>query len=287
MKAVAFAPGHISCFFEPYYNETDFLKTGSRGAGININLGCYAEVEVLRTDEQIIEFEINGKKNSSKICEIAVREIIGDNKLNVKIKTECDLPFSQGFGMSAAIALSSTYALTKILRIPRYEAMKASHIAEVELKTGLGDVISSCFGGVELRKKPGLPPWGSIEHIPGNYEIIICIIGPEIDTRNILSDNKKMTDFFGIGNYCIKKLIEKPTFENLLRLSKLFTNKSNLASEKIKNAIQECEKYGSAGMCMLGNSIFAYGNTEKLLKILQNHGKTHICNVDEKGARVL
>jgi len=45
MKAVAFAPGHISGFFAPKFDK-DFLKTGSRGAGINISLGAKSEVIV-------------------------------------------------------------------------------------------------------------------------------------------------------------------------------------------------------------------------------------------------
>ena len=39
MKATAFAPGHISGFFEPVFNP-DLSRTGSCGAGINISLGA-------------------------------------------------------------------------------------------------------------------------------------------------------------------------------------------------------------------------------------------------------
>jgi len=27
--------------------------------------------------------------------------------------------------------------------------------------------------GVEIRKTPGLPPWGVIEHIPGKFDIVL------------------------------------------------------------------------------------------------------------------
>ena len=43
MKATAFAPGHISGFFEPVYTP-DLSRSGSRGAGINISLGAFSEV---------------------------------------------------------------------------------------------------------------------------------------------------------------------------------------------------------------------------------------------------
>ncbi len=40
MKGIAFAPGHISAFFEPVYSEQDFDRSGSRGAGFSLSLGC-------------------------------------------------------------------------------------------------------------------------------------------------------------------------------------------------------------------------------------------------------
>jgi len=42
-----------------------------------------------------------------------------------------------------------------------------------------------------------------------------------------------------------------------------------------------------ASMCMLGNSIFASGETDNLCKILSSYGKVFVCSVDECGARIL
>ena len=286
MKAQAFAPGHVSGFFEPVFNQ-DLSKTGSRGAGINISLGALSEIYVEPSTKQEFTFFINGKKANNAVTELALKLLIGKNPIKVKVKTKMDLPFGQGFGMSAACALSATYALSKITEFSKDDALKASHFAEVELRTGLGDVISSCFGGVEIRKNPGLPPWGIIEHIPGNYDLVLCVIGNKLDTKKILTDTNKMKVISEYGNYCTKKILDNPSIENLFSLSQIFTIKTNLAEKKILDAINSAEKYGKASMCMLGNSLFAIGKTDELAKVLSSYGKVVVCNVDELGARII
>ena len=189
--------------------------------------------------------------------------------------------------MSAACAISATYALSKIVDLSCSDAMKASHFAEVQLKTGLGDVMASCFGGIEIRKSPGLPPWGIIEHIPGKCDLVLCIVGKKLDTRKILEDPQKTTKVVDYGKYCTKKILEKPSVENLFSLSQTFTKKTGLADKNILEAIDMANKFGMASMCMLGNSVFAIGKTNDLTKILSPFGKVFVCSVDEGGARIL
>jgi len=213
MRAVAFAPGHISGFFEPVYNKQDTARTGSRGAGINVSLGAVSEVNVEESTSQIFEIYVNNKQSDSPVEHLALKGLLGENKVHVVVKTNLDLPVSQGFGMSAASAVSASYALAKIIGVSSIDALKASHFAEVQLRTGLGDVLASCFGGIEIRKHPGLPPWGLIEHIPGNYNLVLCVVGKKLDTKKILSDSDKASDIINYGRYCTKKLLEKPSIE--------------------------------------------------------------------------
>ena len=149
--------------------------------------------------------------------------MIGEKPFKINVKTKNFLPFGQGFGMSAAGALSATYACAKIIGASKNEAMKASHFAEVTLRTGLGDVMASCFGGIEIRKSAGLPPWGVIEHIPGQFELVLCITGKKLETKKVLQDPEKSTKISDYGKFCIKKMIEKPSVENLFYLSQTFT----------------------------------------------------------------
>jgi pantoate kinase len=286
MKAIAFAPGHISGFFAPKFDK-DFLKTGSRGAGINISLGAKSEVIINNSKKRDIKIFINGKKSIFPIIQTALKYLIGERKINIDIRTTLDLPLGQGFGMSAASVVSSSYALSKIMNISYYDALKASHYSEIYHKTGLGDVISCTFGGIEIRNKPGIPPWGSIEHIIGNYELVICIIDYVIETKKILLDTNKIKLIKKYGNYCTDEIKESPTIENLFLLSNFFTEKTNLGTKKVLEAIRTANKFGKASMCMLGNSIFAIGQTNKLCEKLKKYGKIYVCKVDELGARII
>ena len=72
---------------------------------------------------------------------------------------------------------------------PFLNDQKVAHFAEVRLKTGLGDVIACSPSGVEIRKSADLLPWGLIEHIPGKYEMVLCVIGKKLDTKNILAES--------------------------------------------------------------------------------------------------
>jgi len=65
LKATAFAPGHISAFFEPYYDE-NIERSGSRGAGINISLGAFSEVTMSKSTRQDIKVYINNRESDAK-----------------------------------------------------------------------------------------------------------------------------------------------------------------------------------------------------------------------------
>jgi len=286
MKAVAFAPGHISCFFEPVFSH-DPSRTGSRGAGINITMGATSEVFAENSDSQNIEVFINNKKSSAQVTKLALSYLIGKNPLHIVVKTSLDLPVSQGFGMSAAGAISASFALSKIISASTNDAKRASHFAEVQLKTGLSDVIASCFGGIEIRKSAGLPPWGLIEHIPGNFNLVLCVIGKKISTKKVLEDTTKLNKIIEYGKYCTKKILENPSIENLFLQSQVFTKNSGLADENILKAISAANRFGRSSMCMIGNSIFAMGKTNELCNLLSSFGKIYVCSIDEFGARIL
>jgi pantoate kinase len=287
MKGIAFAPGHISAFFEPVYSGQNMDRSGSRGAGINISLGALSQVTVKPTSQHTITISINGSPSKAPVTKLALKYLVGETPLRITVDTMLDLPVSQGFGMSAGGALSSTLALADLLNLPRDNAVKAAHYAEVQLRTGLGDVIASSFGGIEIRREAGLPPWGMLEHIPGKYDMVLCVIGKEIETKKILSDAARLREIASYGRYCTKKLLEKPSVEHLFSLAWEFTRKIGLADDLVLQAIEAANQYGMASMCMLGNSVFGMGDTPMLCKTLSVFGKVFCCTIDEGGARVL
>ena len=287
MIGIAFAPGHISGFFEPVYSQFSLDRSGSRGAGVSLSLGAISHVRVNPSNNHTISVTINGKKSSAPVTKMAIDYLIGDTNLDIEIQTRISLPLSQGFGMSGAGALSATLALSNLVNLPRDNAIKAAHYAEIQSRTGLGDVIASCFGGIEIRRKAGLPPWGILEHIPGTYDIVLCVIGKRIETKKILTNKEKLEEIASYGRYCTKKLLQKPTLEHLFSLSWEFSQKINLMDAVVYHAVESAQQYGLASMCMLGNSVFAIGDTNMLCKTLKSFGNVFCCTIDTQGARIL
>lgn len=287
MKGIAFAPGHISAFFEPRYVARSLDHTGSRGAGIALSLGALSRIFISPAPHLTCTVRINGQPSEAPVTKLALQYLVGEAPLEILVETVLDLPESQGFGMSGSGALSATLAASDVLELSRDQAVKAAHYAEVQSRTGLGDVVASSFGGIEIRREAGLPPWGVLEHIPGNFDIVLCVIGRSIQTRKILTDRTKLVQIASSGRYCTKKLLEKPSMEHLFSLGLEFTRKIGLAEQRVLQAIEAANRYGMASMCMLGNSVFAVGNTSLLQKTLEAFGTVWVCGIDQTGARLV
>ena len=285
--AVAFAPGHISGFFQPVYDPKNIYKTGSRGAGFSVALGATSHVSIEQSDIQKTVVYLNGSFIDSPLIETCIHQLIGTKPLMITSEIYLDLPLSQGFGMSAASALSVSYAVATCLDISLDVAVKAAHAAEISLKTGLGDVIGSWHGGFEIRSKPGLPPDGVIENFSQKCDMVLCVVDRGMATKEILSDEYKQESIDVFGGSCTDDLLKNPTIAQFFMLSELFTRKTGLANKRVLRAIDAAKPYGLASMCMLGNAIFATGETKKLVEILKNHGDVFVTEIDMNGARVL
>ncbi|MFQ5883794.1 MAG: pantoate kinase [Thermoplasmata archaeon] len=287
-KASAFCPGHVTAFFEICENE-DILKKGSRGAGLCLSKGVITRVEVEAAEKLDIIVKLDGNRTEDSVTELALRKMLDNEKLRIMVESENQLPVSQGFGMSGAGSLSSVTALNKALGSSRsmVEQMQIAHTAEVESGTGLGDVHPQALGGMDIRRRPGAPPFGEIEKQAVEEELVLCVLGEKIRTKDLLQDEETVQRINRFGSDCIESIVQTPTLERLFSLGRDFSIKSGLASERIVKAIEECEAYGSAGMSMLGNSVFAIGDTDNLAKTLERYGIVIECRVENLGVRAI
>jgi len=288
MIARAFAPGHVTGFFVIKDRHRDIRKKGSLGAGFCLSKGAITIVNLRKSTQQKIEILINGKKSGAEVSRYVAKKILGEKKYHAIIKSTLQLPVSQGFGMSGAGALSTGIAVNRALKsnLPFNKIVEIAHESEIKNKTGLGDVVAESAGGVEMRIKEGLPPFGEIKRIKWNHDIVLCVLGRGIKTRAVLNNQGYRKKINRYGVMCMKEMINKPTIENFFNLSYDFASKTGLANKKIIKAIEEAKKYGMASQAMLGNSVFAVGNTKKLVKTLKNFGKVYVCRIGGK-ARVL
>jgi pantoate kinase len=275
LKASSFVPGHITGFFEIHDNAEDIRQKGSRGAGICMSLGIRTSVTVSESKVQSIEVLIDDKIEKESVTELAIKNIIGDKPYEINVESKSELPAGQGFGMSGAGALGASLALDSVLgmSLPKDEIICAAHCAEIVCGTGLGDVMPQSAGGIVIRKKEGCPPYGVLEKIGSeDIDIVLCIIGEELSTN---------------GHHCLSQLIKSPKLWELMWLSLAFSKSTELMVKEVEEAIKAARKHGLASMSMLGNSIFAMGDTRGLVSELENFGKVHVCKVDKEGARIV
>ncbi len=288
MRGMAFAPGHVTGFFAIKDRHKDIRKKGSLGAGFCLSKGVVTAVNIKKSSQQKIDVFLNNKKSKANVTRYVVKKILGEKKYHTSIYSTLQLPVSQGFGMSAAGALSTGLALNKALKLKLSfnEIVEIAHESEIKNKTGLGDVVAESVGGAEMRVKEGLPPFGGIKRIKWDHNIILCVLGKGRKTKTVLSNPECRKKINRHGSQCMKKMMEHPTIENFFHRSYDFALKTGLMNKRIIRAIEKANKYGISSQAMLGNSIFAIGNTEKLVKTLKDFGKVYVCRVGGK-ARVL
>jgi len=286
MIAKAFCPGHITGFFQ-ICEAADPLSAGSRGAGMCISLGATSKIWVSHSQMQAIDVLIDGKKSRAEVTRMALRQLLGRDKLKVEVSTNLDLPQSQGFGMSAAGSLSASLALAEVLGRKEEEAFEAAHTAEIVCRSGLGDVSAIHRGGITIRKRPGLPPIGEVVRIDGTPEVVLAVVGKRLLTKSVLSDTARRRAINKNGSKRVDEISENPTIEKLMELSASFAFESGLASKRILGAMDAASKLGMASMSMLGSSVFAIGDKKGLATVLSDYGPVWVCRVDVKGPHTI
>jgi pantoate kinase len=304
-SAAAFAPGHVTGLFEIHDEAPELARRGSRGAGFCLASGALSYVEVAPADSLEVRIALDKEEQDAPVTRDAVirvlKQAVRDAKIplnkdapqgsrariRVHVHTDLHLPVSQGFGMSAAGALSAAMALARCLRMGRSEAVLAAHEADVAQKGGLGDVAGATHGGFEIRLAPGLPPYGSVTSFVGYGDAVLCVLDGPLETKRVLSDPAMRRAINEAGKNGLAALLKGPTLDAFLEESRRFALDTGLATPRIRDAIDACRPYGQASMSMLGNSVFAFGNVPRLVDALSPFGETRVVPVSEAGARLV
>ena len=284
----AFCPGHATAFFE-VHEDPDPRAKGSRGAGLSLSLGVRTVARVREATRSSLDIIVNERRQKAEVTQRVVEKLTGPRSLEIKILSETPLPVSQGFGVSAAAALSTALALDEALGggLPRDELVAISHETEVECGTGLGDVVPASVGGMDLRWKPGAPGYGEVRTFPVQADLLLAVLGPEIPTRSILRDAPKVAAINRVGGALVDEFSRSPSFERLFDLGNRFAEETGLANRTMLEVIRASRMFGRATMAMLGNSLFGTGKSEQLATLYRKFGTLQRCEVDNEGARVL
>jgi len=280
----AFCPGHITGLFSIEDSSPIVEKKGSIGIGFCVELGATAEIEL--ADELTIY--LNEEKSQAPVTRDAIN-IMADGRGAV-VHIEHDLPMGQGFGMSAAGTFAACLALAVELDIPdpKYAALKATHISEVKHRTGLGDAVAQSVGGFVHRIEPGIPPHGECAQLDFRAnEVVFCILGGPISTSDILGDPIKRKSIRDSGHACLQDCGGVLDLASFISASWAFARDSGLASGDMVKILEEINGIGQGSMVMLGNSIFAFGDSDLLQDSFKPHGKVFRAGISKGGATVL
>lgn len=321
-KITSFSPGHVTGFFEIRDDAEELLKRGSRGSGFNVRAGATTTASLLpisagpeREDAMecgpfSIVLRIDGRPAGKDELPVTREMLSGffrsiegkrcpgtDEKKTLLLELHFDLPPSQGFGMSGAGLLSQALALNLLMYEPidRNRCVELAHAAEVNNRTGLGDIPAQSVGGFTIREREGLPPFGIVHSSPLSNPVILAVLGSEVHTKGILPDDEMRKRINSAGSGLVEKLLEEPTLERMVELSNRFAVKSGLMDDGMNLIVREINKLVTPGasMCMLGGSMFVIfpegternsAAYEKILRILEEAGEVFETDIHQYGA---
>ncbi len=275
ISAKAFAPAHITGFFEVHDN-IDPLRKGSIGCGIVLHEGIETTVScgegIEKTTVLLDGVEVKGSTIRTVVESLTDRP--------VKVECKADIPIESGLGASGAGALGTAYALNCALELnlTASKLNQIAHVAEVKNSSGLGDVAAQSLGGVVIRKTPGAPGIGNYDRIPVKEQDIWCVVLGELSTSSVLSNREAVESINLAGRSAMQRLMEKPTLENFMLCSRDFTVNTGLADNTITDIMETVEsKGGIASQAMLGNTVFAVAREteadEKITDALSEYGE--------------
>lgn len=274
---------HLTGIFEIRDRSKDLLQQGSRGAGFSINRGVITTVE--RVGHSNVEIYFDGHKKST--IEAAVTTKVVENLLskkkrsNLRIVHNFEVPLSSGYGASAAGAVGTAFAINDLLELglSRLELFQVAHKAEVQTKSGLGDVIGLYQGGFEIRLQEGAPGYGrTMPFVNSNGWKVATVHLGTLPTSKILSNPQKRKTVNNAGREVISELILSPDFSTFVKLTTIFTEKVNLWSSRIQEYIKNLPKNVVGSQIMLGEAFFVfYHNTADL-----THIKIPITQINEE-----
>lgn len=301
MEAKAFCPAHITGFFKAHLEDSqnNLENLGSMGAGFSIKHGVTTKVKINTKNNQQSNFHITTKgyqSDKTDVSEYVLNEFLKLGEFSdifFDIEHEILIPVGYGLGSSSAVALSLSYALDQALdtKLDKTRIGQIAHNAEVNCKTGLGDVLASYHGGFEIRVKPGAPGIGSVEKIFTDKITILMICFSPISTNKFIRE--RLSQINGIGGKMVNKLLKSKNYEHFQDMSLEFAKYVDVMTPRMQKLVDELsQKNIKCGIALFGETVFTMIPKEKendVLEILHKYSDGSIIKseLDDQGARVL
>lgn len=267
----AFAPGNISCVFK-VIPHADATRMHSLGMGFTVKEG----VDVTVSEHREIDVLFNGKSIDFPTVRAVADRLTQDiGAAGVKVDLTSPLPLGCGFGLSGAASLATAYALNELLHLGKDTETLAmiAHVAEVENRTGLGDVCSQYHGGCLVKLREGAPLVA--DRLPITEQPIYYRYFGPIQTSEVLGNREQTIRINRAADAALSVLQTLTSaapntelFNACFRVSKRFSVESGLLSDaRVIETIAQIEAEGGvASMIMLGNGVFSTHPFEKAVE---------------------
>jgi pantoate kinase len=234
----------------------------------------HTRVEITRADPQGLVIE---RVVGSPPIEYLMKAL----GVTATINTRCHLPIRAGFGLSGAALTATAMAADQVfsLGLSTTECSGFAHKAEILHKTGLGDIAACQEGGIDCRKGPGID--ADIVWLSGPFQPLCAVTFGPLPSPGILGSPAVMEQVTRAFPCTCPGSIEE-----LLMLSRAFAENSGLITPAVRHALDLCDTEGvPASMTMLGNGIFAIGDTA--LPVLSRFPSVFSLEVATTGPRLL
>ena len=259
LTASAFSPAHITGFFKILHNN-------SAGAGFTLEQGMETAVTISTAIKPSITISLPNAVVSKEVVN-AYKQYLPKGKTNLAITHKPHFPIGYGLGMSAAGALSLSFALNKFTgAFGRKGAVRVAHEAEIACGTGLGGVRAESIGGFLFRET------GEVKRIPvPAYDVVIGFLSP-IKTKSIIRDAEWKKRINDIGEECTGEFVKCPSVASFMELSRKFSFETGLSKGKVMEIM---EAHKNCSMAMLGNTVFSIAQDnnekEKAIDVFKRH----------------
>jgi len=299
-EASAFAPGHITGFFQICDEPEDPLMKGSRGAGFSISIGVQTKILVEPSERDIINIVMNGRvTGEAVVSENTVRRMLAmaEEPQRVEVIHEIETPIGAGYGSSGGGALTIALAMNEALGLglSYVDASKVAHLAEIECKTGLGTVFAATQGGFGVLYKPGAPGIGEAIKYDRSEELTaFCVHFGPISTSDALSDPDLRRRINDLGGNFVDEIKGDLGPSRFMELSREFTDYVGITTPRLKVVLDAADKAGvPCSMAMFGEALFSLVEKDEAGRVAEFYRRAvpdqnfRALSIDERSAHLL
>lgn len=270
----AFCPAHVTGFFKAEAGGGRKIdESGSLGAGFSIVHGVRTSVSNASPEGGRLSISSSGHAPGNTAVSRAVvaefgRAVGGGNGgISADIRHEIGVPVGYGLGCSGAAALSLALALNEALGcgLPREEAGRIAHRAEIACRTGLGDVLAAYHGGFEVRVGAGAPGIGRVARAGGERgdgggrDGTAAVIGcfSPVSTRQFITE--RLPRINGLGGTMVERLAGPGgTLEAFQDMSMEFARHIGVVTRRMEEAAAGLRAARvRCGVALFGETVFA------------------------------